>query len=319
MPYLFRKKGIGIKKEATQGNAETLAATDFIHAYDVKITPMVELTPQNYVSTSLSSFHSLPGKKWYEIEATIPLKGSGVAGTELAPLGAIMEASGTLLTNTPATSNVYNRVSSPASGNYYGPGKSFTAKFYEDGILHVAAGCMVESLELSIKAGMPVGVKFKAKGKYAAVTDAAFPTITPNTTTDPPIVQSASFTIHSYIAIIEELSIKIANKLAMRDDVSSANSIMGFMIADTPEITGSINPESTLVATHDWWAKLMAGTLGGLSIQIGGTAGNIWTITGPKVQYTGVTPGERNGIFTQDVALKFCRNAGDDEIVFSNT
>lgn len=316
MPKLSRKAALGIKKETTQGTAETLSATDFTHAYDVKISPKVELTPQNYVSTSLSQFHQLPGKKYYELEFTLPLKGSGTAGTENAPLGAALEASGTLVTIVAFTSCTYNRVSSPASSNYYGPGKSCTVKFYEDGILHVAAGCMFDA-SLDIEGGKPVGVKFKGMGKYAAVTDASFPTVTP-LTNDPPVVKSASFSIQSYAAVIQKLSIEIANGIQMRDNVSAADSVLGFMITD-PKITGSIDPERELVATHDWWGKLMAGTLGSMTITIGSTAGNIITITAPKVQYVGLEPGNRNGIATLEAKLHFARNSGDDELVIAFT
>lgn len=316
MPKLSRKAALGIKKETTQGTAETLSATDFTHAYDVKITPNVELTPQNYISTSLSQFAQLPGKKFFEIEFTLPLKGSGTAGTENAPLGAALEASGTLVTVTPGTSCIYNRVSSPASSSYYGPGKSCTIKFYEDGILYTAAGCMFDA-SLDIEAGKPVGVKFKGRGKYSAVTDASFPTVTP-LTNDPPVVKTASFAIHSYSAVIQKLSIEINNGVQMRDDVNSADSLLGFMITD-PKITGSIDPERELVATHDWWGRLAAGTLGTMTIQIGSTAGNIITITAPKVQYTGLTPGNRGGIATLEAKLSFARNSGDDEIVIAFT
>lgn len=316
MPYLARKAALGIKKESTQGTAVALTATDFALAYDISVDPQVEMNPQNYVSTSLSHFHELPGKKYYELAFTLPLRGSGTAGTELAPLGAALEASGFLVTVNSGTSCVYNRTSATVS-NFYGPGKSSTVKFYHDGILHVAAGCMFD-LDFDIEAGKPVGLKFKGRGTYAAVTDAAFPTVTPNVTIDPPVVKSASFAVQSYSAIISKMSVSINNNIAMRDDVNSANSILGFVVTD-PDIKGSIDPERGLVADHDWWGKMMAATRGAITVAVGATAGNIATITGPKVQYMGSKAANRNGIATVDVPLKFCRDSGDDEIVITLT
>lgn len=312
---LSRKQAVGIKLEATQGTAETLAATDFTHAYDVNITPMVELIPQKYVSTSLSRFADLPGKKYYEVEFTLPLKGSGTAGTAIAPLGAALQACG--LVETDGASDVaYAPTSAPASANYYGPGKSCTVKIYQDGMLHVAAGCMF-NLSFDIEAGKPVGLKFKGKGIYAAVTDAAFVTVTA-LTNNPPVVISAAAQVQAYAATFGKMSIDLGNEIAELPDVNSANAILGFMITDR-NVTGSFDPNRVLVATHDFFGKMMSGAEAASTIKVGGTAGNICTITMPKTQYGQVKSGDRGGVATLETPLLFNRNAGDDEIVFTMT
>jgi hypothetical protein len=311
MPQLARKQAVGIKTEATQGTAIAITATDFALAYDVSITPMVELNAQKYVSTTLSRFRDIPGRKYYEVEFTLPLKGSGTAGTANAPLGAALQACGMTETASVGVSVTYAFTSAAASASFYGPGKSATVKIYQDGMLHVAAGCMFEP-SFDIVAGKPVGIKFKGKGIYAAVTDASFPTVTA-LTNDPPIVQSASATIQAYAAKFEKLSIQFGNQVSEIADVNSTAGILGFQITDR-EVTGSVDPNRELVATHDFWGKMMSGAEAAYTIAIGATAGNIATISGSKMQYGQVKTGNRNGIATLDVPLMFNRSSGDDEL-----
>lgn len=315
---LKRKQGIGIKTETTQGTAATIAATDFTTAYDVKITPKVEMNPQNYVSTSFDRFRSLPGKKMYDIEFTIPLHGSGTAGTAVAPLGAALQASGLLETVNAATSVVYSRTSSAASTSFYGPGKSATCKFYQDGMLHVAAGCMFDA-SLEIEAGKPVAVKFKGSGVYAAVTDASFPTITIlATASTPPVVKSASHAIDNYSMIASKMTIKLNNKLSQIDDVNSANSILGF-VCQPGDIDGDVDPLEPLVATYDFWGKMMSGSEASGTIAIGATAGNICTITAPKFQFGQIDPADRDGLASLSVPFMLNRSSGDDSLVLTFT
>ena len=48
---------------------------------------------------------------------------------------------------------------------------------------------------------------------------------------------------------------------------------------------------------------------------ISGGAGNICTLNGPKMQYNGITPSERDGIATLDINCLLTQNtdAGNDE------
>jgi len=309
MGQLTRRQAIGIKIETTQGTAVTLAETDFTLAYDVSITPMVELNAQKYVSTFLGRFADIPGKKYYEVEFTLPLKGSGTAGTGVAPLGAALQSCG--MVETDGASDVTYTLTSTTIANFYGPGKSSTVKIYQDGMLHVAAGCIFD-LSFDIEAGKPVGMKFKGKGTYAAVTDAAFPTVTA-LTNNPPIVYSAAATLQTYAATFGKLSIQFGNQIAEIPDVNNANSILGFQITDR-EITGSVDPNRLLVATHDFWGKMMSGAEAAWTVKVGGTAGNIITTSGAKMQYGQIKTDNRSGVATLDTNLLFNRSTGDDEL-----
>jgi hypothetical protein len=75
------------------------------------------------------------------------------------------------------------------------------------------------------------------------------------------------------------------------------------------------------VAAHDFYGRWKAGTLGALSMVLGALAGNILTITAPKLQYTKHAEGDRDGIATlgSDFALVRSASSGNDEASFAFT
>jgi hypothetical protein len=306
---LTRKKIIGAKTETTQNTAVSLAETNFLHAYDIDMNPKVEELERKYGSASLDPFASLRGKRWYEPKFKTDLKGSGTAGTA-PPIGPLLQACGFTETVVSNTSVTYAS-SSTAAANFFGPGKSCTIKSYQDGILHAAAGC-IGTLRLNILAAKIAICEWSFKGLWAAVTDAAFPTNTPDSS-DPMIVQSSSLLLSAYAATISKLEIDLGNQIADKDDVNAAYGLGGFVITDRVPV-GSVDPEALLVATHDFYGKFASGAAAQTSIVIGSGAGKICTITLPKTQYGEVKPGDRSGNMTYEIPLKFSRSTGDDVI-----
>lgn len=311
---LTRKKIIGAKTETTQGTLVALAETDFLHAYDIDIAPDAEVLERKYHSASLSPFSDLRGKLSYTAKFKTDLKASGLAGT--APfIGPLLQACGFTETISAGVSVTYALSSSPVT-NFYGPGKSCTIKAYADGMLHAMAGC-IGTLKLIAEAGKIAVCEWDFKGLYAAVTDAAFPTNTPNST-DPTIVKSSTLLLQTYAATVQKFEIDLGNEIAEKPDVNASAGILGYQITGR-QMVGNADPESVLVAAHDFFGKFASGALASSSIVIGSGAGYICTITLPKTQYGRIGQGDRSGIQTFEVPLKFFRNSGDDElsIVFS--
>ena len=71
---------------------------------------------------------------------------------------------------------------------------------------------------------------------------------------------------------------------------------------------GSFDPEMVKKADHDFWGKLIAGTLVELNVQIGSVAGNIIKIGSPAgtstAQYTELSDAERESIRTLGANFK---------------
>lgn len=316
MPKLTRKTVIGIKLETTQNTPVAVTATDFVLAEGVDIKPMIDQLERNYFTSSLDPLTSIAGKRWYEIGFKIEAKGSGSAGTANAPLGAALQACGFVETVSAGTSVTYAPTSAPASSNFYGPGKSVSIEIYEDGVKHVAAGCL-GTVKFSAEAGKFGMFEFKFFGLYAAPTDSAPGTQTYLAQLPAPLFTSG-LAIQSYNAIANKIDIDVANTVAQRPDTRSATGLLGFLITERKPV-GTIDPELDTVANFDIWAKVLASTEGTMTFALGGTAGNIITFSMPKAQPLPFSYGDRNAIRTAEIPLKFNRSTGDDwcSIVFT--
>ena len=108
------------------------------------------------------------------------------------------------------------------------------------------------------------------------------------------------------------------NEIALRDDVNTSSGYKSAVITGRrPSL--SIDPEMVLVATYDFFGKWRSGNEGALSLALTGAAGNICTITAPKVQYTAPKLAEKSGIRSLGIDCQLNRNAGDDELSLAFT
>ena len=313
---LVRKTVIGVKTETTQGTPATLAATDFMLAEDVQLKPSVEMLDRNYYRTSLSSIASVAGKRMYDLTFKTELKGSGTAGTIYAPLDACIQACGFTSTASAGVSVTYAPTSAAASANFYGPGKSATFEIYKDGIKHVVAGAL-GNMKIVAEVNKYAYCEFTFKGVYAAPSDTAVGTTT-YLAQKPAVVVSASLSLAGLSAIATKFEIDMGNEVVERPSLSASTGLLGFIISGRKPV-GSCDPEAETIASHPFWANILASTEASSSLVVGATAGNIVTITLPKTQYTDAPYGDRNGILTFDVALQFNQNSGDDEVAIVMT
>jgi hypothetical protein len=310
---------IGIKAEVTQNTAITLLATDYLLAQDVSVKPVQEYLPRDFKRGTLDKIPHVAAGIHVDVSFKMEIKNSGTAGTVLAPLSAALQASGMAETISAGVSVTYAPVSVPASTSFFTVGKSATIEYYEgatatkSGLKHIIKGCVASGgPKLVLEAGKIGMYEFTFRGLYTAVTDAVAPTCTYNTVVGP-IIQSAAFALHGYAAIISKCEIDFGNVIAPRQDVNSADGLKGFAIIDR-DPKGSVDPEGELVATFDLYGKMRTGAEGILTIASGATAGNITTISCPKAQFAGLDAGERDGMRTFAVPLKFNQSTGDDWI-----
>ena len=160
-------------------------------------------------------------------------------------------------------------------------------------------------------------IEFTFRGMYTAPSDAVRPTVTYSGIT-PPRVESLTFVSHTFSAIISKLEIDLGCVAGIRDDLNSADSVKGFSVTDW-DPKGSFDPEAELIATHDFYGKFKSGAEAQISCVVGGTAGNITTITMPKCQYMVPEMGDRNGIRMFNLPFKINQSSGDDCISIVQT
>jgi len=308
MPLIEARSQLAAKVETTEGEAIALAAADAILARNIKYDPDIEVEELDLQSSSLSPFAGVAGGRKGRITCECELKGSGTPGT--APeIGPLLRACGFAEDIVGGTSVTY----APASSAI----PCLTMAKYVDGKKYLIVGAR-GNFEIDLKAGKPAIIKFDFLGTSIADTDTSLLSgITYQATRAKPF-QSAAFTINVYAAIVEAINIKTGNALELRPDVNSVQGYLSTVIGKRL-MTMNLNPEDVLIATHDFWDDWESGTLVAFTAALTGAAGNITTITAPKVQYGKVGQGSRVGLQTNEIAAVLRRNAGDDEISIAFT
>ena len=318
---LYKKQAIGIKQETTQGSAVTPStSTDYLLVEDVQITIEKELLQRDYRRASLDKLSHVVGERSVKINFKRELAGSGTRGDATIAgyvgLDAALQACGVTSTSVASTTITYAPTSAAASANFYGPGKSVTIEVYKDGHKFIVAGCL-GNVKLTLEEGKFGYWEFEFMGVYSAVTDASVPSPT-FVNVSPPIIFGATISIQGFAAILSKFEMDFGNKISKRQDAASATGIKGFVITDR-DPKGSIQIEAESVASHDFFAKLLASTEASSSIAIGSASGNIHTFTFPKTQYNDVQYQNRDNFLDFQIPLQFNQNTGDDWLSYVHT
>lgn len=300
---LTRRKQIAAAVEDDEGSPQALTKADakFL-AYDPKMSFDVPEFKRKPVRATLSPMNSVMGVQPAKITFGLELRGSGTKGT--APAWTIfLRACG--FGETPDPPNSVTWV--PASSSI----PSLTIACYHDGVIKKMVGSR-GTVKFIHKIGEPIMMEFEFTGVYHSWITGALLSGVSHEGTVPPKFQNASLLMHGYATIISALEFDMANTVSLRDDANSSGGLLSAVITER-EPVGSFDPEAVVIATHDFMARLIVGTLAAFTETIGSADGNKFVITAPKVQYVKVDPADRNGISTNDVSFALSLDTGDDE------
>jgi len=291
------------KVESAYGTDPTPSnSADAIIAYDIEVSPETDAIEREDISPSMSRLKELGGKRRCKISFECEIRGSGAAGTAPKGLSGIMKAAGHAETVVASTSVTYALRSSSF--------ESCTIWVYMDGLLVKITG-VVGSTEFSFVAGQTAKIKFEGSGLYNTPTDAAVASPTFDTTV-PVVCKNLTATFDSYAAVIRELTLKTNNKIAERANLASIHGIAGFDITGrNPE--GEIIIDAVLLATKNFYTKFEADTVQALSLVLGGTAGNICTVTASQCRLRNIPYGDEDGILTHPLPFQMARSSANDE------
>lgn len=309
MTILADRVQLAAKEEGTEGTAETLEGADALLVMNPVWSIDTPMERRPLVGSSLSPHKRIPGRRSARIEFDVELKGSGTAGT--APeFGKLLKMCGFGETVVAVTSVTYL----PASTGIV----SGTLAFYMDGVIKKLWGARGD-VSLKFEDGKPGVLHFVFTGADFSVVDGAMLSSGVSyDTTDPIAFMNASLTIDSYAAIMELLEISKNNTVTLRPDINTESGYKSAVITKREPMM-TFDPEFVTVATYDFYGKLRSGNEGALSAALTGTAGNISTITAPKVQYVSINPGEKEGFRTLGIDCQLNRNTGDDELSIAFT
>ena len=310
---LNSKAVILAKTEVTYGTDPTpVAATDAILTSKPTFKAIGAKRERDVVLPYYGKLPSINVGEGLQLSFSVELRGAGALPDTPPRIGALIRACNFIETtdSTPASENT---IYAPNSAE---DGEGVTLYFYIDGVLHKALGC-VGTFKISAKVNEIAKIDFEFTGLYAGThaSDTAFPTPTFGDAAIPPIFRSASFSLHSYSAIIDTLDIDIANAIAKRTDANSATGIYRYFISGR-DIKGGCDPEAVALATHNPWTLWDASTSGALSVTIGETSQNRCIITMPSIVPDTIEYGEREGIVTHAHAFTShpSLTAGNNEV-----
>lgn len=240
------------------------------------------------IRTSFGKLQKVFGGALKMISFDVEMKGSGTAGT--APeLGPLLKSCGMTETIVGATSVTY--AFSSTLTDY----KSLTIWYYQDGTVHKMTGCVPVSVSFNADVGATPKWSFSFAGHDSGRTDVSLASPTYTSTIPVPFI-GATFTIQSYAAIISKLSIDLGLTTAKPASVNATDGVGQLQITSRAP-TGSVDPQDTLVATHDWLGKFKSGASGTLTTGvIGATAGNRWAMSVGKLYYDAPAPADISGV-----------------------
>jgi hypothetical protein len=306
---LTQRVQIACEIEASEGVAETLEGADVFLAFNPSFTPSIEAHERNPVRSVLSPHGSVFGKRSAKLSFDVELVGTAAAGAAIHYSDAL-KACGVAETLVAVTSATYK----PASASI----SSVTLAMYMDGKIYKMWGAR-GTAKLVLEAGKPgiISMEFTA-ADWSEADGALLTTGVTYNAIKPPTFQGATLTVDTYAAIVSRVEIDMGNTVALRPSANASSGHISAVITDRKP-TISFDPENVLVATKDFLGPWRSGSELAFSLAMGATAGNIFTITAPKVQYQTVGLTDRDGVSVLNVSGLLCLNAGDDEWVIAIT
>ncbi len=190
---------------------------------------------------------------------------------------------------------------------------SVTLYAYYDGTLHAITGAL-GTFSLDATGGQFAKLKWEFTGQYVPMVDA--PLVNPAfERTLPPQVQLARLNVDNFPAVVNAMTFTQANTIQPRPDVNSTDGYNGVRLT-ARKPTGGIDPEATLVASHDFWGRMANATRMPFQMRVGNQAGNTVWMLAPNTQYDKMTYKDRAGLRVYDAGLSFARCYGNDEVSF---
>lgn len=290
------------KVESVSGTAEALTASEGVfNVYNPVLTPEVGFTERE----GQSSFDRLPGVpqgRGGRLTFSVDLVGKGSSGV---PDWASVFLQGCGCNN--GSGGTFSFVTGSSSA------KTLTIGLYEDGLLRSIAGS-VGTFTINLTAGTAGRVDFEFLGILQAESDTAlvapdYPAIIP-----PRWANSSGCTYDGVSLILNTATFAAGNVLKLREDANQTSGYKAGIITDRMP-TFSLDPETVLLATKNWYTNFYASTGASLSAVVGTASNNIITLTMPKAVLTAPpSRGDRDGLMTTVLSGVATRSAdaGDD-------
>ncbi len=304
---MLRKKSVlAAKLEATAGTEESVLTADTAYnVFDLDMQPDMEFLDrpgQGAFGQMAGILQARKGTAKFKIELT-------PGATTTPPLWAtvFLPACGLC-----ASTNTYAPVDESPSATSAKP-KTITLCRYQDGLKKVLYGAMGNAV-FTMTSGNVVMIEFTFTGKWKAVV-ADVSLLAHTAFTGAPLrFASSSLSVGSFAYKVSQFTLDVGNVVAMREDAADATGFISAHIGDRKPV-GTFDAESNLVATKDVYGIWVARTQLALSMSLGDGTNN-FAIAAPKLQFTNIQDGDRNGLLIDNISYQLCKSgeSGGDEM-----
>lgn len=244
----------------------------------------------------------------------------GATSIRLVPLTSTPFESGDVITGAAGGTCSFSAVAVAGQGFEYRPVSSnvpsVTVGLFMDGLKKTIRGAR-GTMTIEGTVGEPVMLNFTFSGVYDNVVDAALLTGVDYEDNDPVAFLNVDAIIGDLAACFASANIDVANSVVERECANNASGVISYFITERAP-TLSLDPEMELVATHDFYGRLLAQTNARFYFELpGSTVGTKVGVAAPRGQYTNVGEGDRNGLAVADLEVALVSasvDTGDDEL-----
>lgn len=301
---MYRKNRVlAAKIETTVGTPISLAAGDAtFNVFDMDLQPTAETSAR----PSQGGFGQLRG---YTESATGTCTfrtemhttgGSGVptwASTFLPACGVVLDTSTFRLRSEMPGANV----------------KTLTIGMYENGFFKSIRGAVGNAV-FTFKPGQVVDINWTFTGAWVLhPTDVTL--IAPTHSVLSLTRAEGTTTIGSFAPKYSQMTLDLGNVIAARPSIAALGGIHSYCITDR-NITGTLDPESSLVGTEPTYTSWWNGVERALSIAVDDGSSSI-TFAAPKFQVTNAQAGDREGLMIDTLNYQLNRTVANDELTIA--
>lgn len=305
-----RKKALLVAAETTYGVSPLISTATLMTISELESSPYEgDRVERSRLREQFGAQAEINVAPFATVTATIPLAGSGTAGT--APnFGLLLRACGLAETVDAAVSVAYQ----PATDEH----ESFTVWFVEDGQLQKVPGVRgTVEFELAAKA-LPT-MKFTLTGLYKRpeVHATALAQTLTDIVNEVPVNKenTSNFSVHGYASCGQSLSVNLGNTVTHRHLIGCEN----VQITDRA-VMGSVEVEAPNLATKNYFSAMESHEtvqLDAITLTHGKTAGNIVEFALPQTQLSSISRTDSDGIVHYSMDVRALDTLGDDELTIT--
>ncbi|MET3611743.1 hypothetical protein ABID16_000048 [Rhizobium aquaticum] len=304
----FRKLAILVKPEVTQGVDSVPVAANAVILSNVTFTPMTgDRVSRDRLLPYMGNQGVILAGIYGRIEGDLELAGSGTPGTP-PKFASLLRAANFAETVTAATKVEYTIIE---DGD-----ETVSIYFISDKVQHVFVGAKASIAPSFVTKNYPKA-RVNIVGMLGSITDlGSMPAVSDTGWGTPVHVSKANTTVslHGWNAVAESISLDLGNTLTPRFLIGDER-----VVVSNRSSTGTAVVEAKALSEVNWFDKSLTKVGGALSIIHGTQAGNILTITAPKVQIGEPSQGQTDGILNYSLPLDLVPVNGRDELKLTFT